>query len=111
MTKVNTLSDIELLKKWQQKALVCICKDTVSLSTRGRNGSPYLCVGSSGDWCGPQRISEILIREIKRRKIELPVGLYMGISEDNSCGRRKLSAGPCEFDLIMNKHIKDVYGE
>lgn len=110
MTDPTTLTDLELLRHWQQKALVCVCRDGVARSDRRgtRDGSPYTC-GSDGypptDWCGPQRQAVRALREIERRNIQLPIGWRMAISEDNSCGRRKLGGDYSEFDDIMNEHI------
>jgi len=105
--EVGDLSDLELLRHWKQKALVCVCRDHVAISGRPgtRGGSPYLCGGTTGDWCGPQRKAMKAMREINRRAIPLPRGLYIGVAEDNSCGRRKLSPGVCEFDEIMDAYV------
>ena len=101
---LGSMDDVALLRLWQQSALVCVCRDHVARDTPGRGGSPYLCGGSPGEWCGPQRKAEKAFAEILRRKIPLPKGMYMALSEDNSCGRRKLGS-PTEFDLLMNAHI------
>jgi len=101
---LGSLDDVALLRLWQGKALVCVCRDHLARETRGRGGSPYLCGGAPGEWCGPQRKAERAYAEILRRKIPLPRGMYLALSEDNSCGRRKLGS-PTEFDALMNAHI------
>ena len=115
MTDPAALSDIELLRLWQSKALVCVCQDEVARSDRRgtRDGSTYLCGGDGHppkDWCGPQRQATHAFREIERRNISLPAGWRMAISEDNSCGRRKLGGDYSEFDDIMTQHITKMEG-
>ena len=91
------MTDLQLLRHWKEKALVCVCRE-----------SRYPCGGADGDWCGPQRQAMRALREIQRRDLLLPRGWRIALSEDNSCGRRKLGAGACEFDVLMNAHIADL---
>lgn len=99
------LTDVQLLRHWQQKALVCVCRDhKARQETVGRDGSPYLCGGSEGDWCGPQREASRAYGEILRRQVPLPPGWHVALLEDNSGGRRKFGS-PTEFDEVMNAHI------
>jgi hypothetical protein len=90
------LTDIQLLRHWKEKALVCVCRDP--------GGSPYRCGGSPGEWCGPQRQAEHALREIHRRNLPLPRGWRVALSEDDSCGRRKHGT-PTEFDELMNAYV------
>ena len=85
-------SDPNLVRAWSAKALVCIC------------GPGMFCRGTPGEWCGPQRSAAALLREIRARGIQLPP-YNMAILEDVSCGRRKHSAGVCEFDEIMTAAV------
>jgi hypothetical protein len=100
------LTDAQLLRHWQQKALVCVCRDPTAhrQETVSRGGSPYLCGGSEGDWCGPQREAKRTFREILRRQVPPPPGWYVALLEDNSCGRRRFGS-PAEFDAVLNAHI------
>jgi len=83
--QIKQLSDIQLLELYKSKALVCLCKE-------------QQCN------CGPQKIAQKTLKEIKLRKINLPEH-SLALSEDSSCGRRKHSNSKCEFDEIMSEFI------
>lgn len=85
------LTDVQLLRHWGQKVLVCVCRGP-------------LCGGSEGDWCGPQREAQRTYREILRREVPLPPGWHLALLEDHSCGRRTFGS-PTEFDAVLNAHI------
>lgn len=88
-----------LLDLYRSKMLVCVCKPEQGCFDikDWRNPTPTLC--------GPQRTALAALREIQRRGVELPKALNIAESEDNSCGRRSGSAGPCEVDIEMNQLI------
>jgi hypothetical protein len=48
---VGNLADIELLRHWKQKALVCVCLDyaAISGSPGTRGGSWHTCGGTPGE--------------------------------------------------------------
>lgn len=97
--QLSKLSNIDLLKLYKSKALVCICSFDDGCNSVNRQGFKTLC--------GPQQISAKCLREIKNRGIHLPE-LSIAISEDWSCGRRKNSKSICEFDEIMEEFIKGM---
>jgi hypothetical protein len=106
---LGALTDVQLLRKWQESALVCVCRDAKARrETVARGGSHSLCGWGDGDWCGPQRKAATAFREIRRRKLPLPLGIHIALGEDNSCGRRKLSSTVCEFDELMVAHIAEL---
>ena len=110
MSGLGKLTDVQLLRHWKEKALVCICRDPAAMrETVARGGSHSICGGAEGvDWCGPQKTAMKALREIDLRQLPLPIGISTAAGEDNSCGRRKLSAGPCEFDELMDSYIAEL---
>lgn len=99
---LTEMPDIQLLRFWQSKALVCVCSDM-----------PYPhatpCGGVVGvDWCGPQRTAMKALRELERRGIHpSEKAVALALSEDSSCGRRK-HGSPTDFDALVDRHIADL---
>lgn len=76
---MNSLSNEELIQVYQDKALVCLCDKHC--------GDP----GSS--WCPPQKKARRALEILTSRGVEMPQGLHLALSEDESCGRRSNSSG------------------
>lgn len=99
--QILNMDTAALLDLYRTKTLVCLCKPQWGCfgKTNWRNPTP--------NHCGPQKTALAALREIQRRGVALPKALGIAASEDNSCGRRSGSAGPCEVDTEMNQLIAE----